>query len=83
MTLSLCLPAASFLTGAVIPVDGGLKRFYGSGDLGSGGQDEDHDDDLDEGEAPLGRARTRRCSWSLCRSSAQRSASPRPRRAQA
>jgi 3-oxoacyl-[acyl-carrier protein] reductase len=24
MTLSLCLPAASFLAGAVIPVDGGL-----------------------------------------------------------
>ena len=24
MTLSLCLPAASFVTGAVIPVDGGL-----------------------------------------------------------
>jgi 3-oxoacyl-[acyl-carrier protein] reductase len=24
MTLSLCLPAASFPTGAVIPVDGGL-----------------------------------------------------------
>ena len=25
MTLSLCLPAAAFLTGAVIPVDGGLR----------------------------------------------------------
>ncbi|SII83554.1 Uncharacterised protein [Mycobacteroides abscessus subsp. bolletii] len=24
MTLSVCLPAASYLTGAVIPVDGGL-----------------------------------------------------------
>ena len=24
MTLSLCLPAASFITGATIPVDGGL-----------------------------------------------------------
>ncbi len=24
MTLSLCLPAASFITGAAIPVDGGL-----------------------------------------------------------
>ena len=24
MTLSLCLPAPSFLTGAIIPVDGGL-----------------------------------------------------------
>jgi 3-oxoacyl-[acyl-carrier protein] reductase len=24
MTLSLCLPAASYVTGAVIPVDGGL-----------------------------------------------------------
>lgn len=24
MTLSLCLPAAGFVTGAVIPVDGGL-----------------------------------------------------------
>ncbi|MEN8651941.1 pectate lyase [Streptomyces sp. 21So2-11] len=25
------------------PYDGGLKRFYGSGDLGNGGQDEDQD----------------------------------------
>ena len=24
MTLSLCLPAASFVNGAVIPVDGGM-----------------------------------------------------------
>jgi len=29
MTLSLCLPAASFLTGAVIPVDGGLMARTG------------------------------------------------------
>ena len=29
MTLSLCLPAASFLTGAVIPVDGGFAAFGG------------------------------------------------------
>jgi len=25
MTLSLCLPAASFVNGAVLPVDGGLS----------------------------------------------------------
>jgi 3-oxoacyl-[acyl-carrier protein] reductase len=25
MTLSLCLPAASFLNGAIIPVDGGMS----------------------------------------------------------
>src|ERR1700759_4216935 len=31
MTLSLCLPAASFLTGAVIPVDGGLMARNAAG----------------------------------------------------
>ncbi len=29
MTLSLCLPAASYLTGAIIPVDGGLVARNG------------------------------------------------------
>ena len=29
MTLSLCLPAASYLTGAIIPVDGGLVAKNG------------------------------------------------------
>jgi 3-oxoacyl-[acyl-carrier protein] reductase len=25
MTLSMCLPAASFLNGAIVPVDGGMS----------------------------------------------------------
>jgi hypothetical protein len=43
-------PSSSVPVGATIKVtsgtyDGGLKRFYGTGDLGSGGQD--------EGQSPL------------------------------
>ena len=28
MTLNLCLPASSYVTGAVIPVDGGMSMFH-------------------------------------------------------
>ena len=28
MTLSLCLPASSYVTGAVVPVDGGMSMFH-------------------------------------------------------
>ena len=47
MTLSLCLPAASFITGATIPVDGGLMARNAWNRLqstnrprGSGGRDD-------------------------------------------